>query len=127
MIVRGVRAGDVGVQPLHLVGKAVFGQECQRAVDDGRLPRPALLRQLFQQVIGPQRLVLPQEQFQHLPTNLRQAQALGRAGLLRDGEGAVLAGGVVVPVESRDIHVSPRCEDSGCLRITLNLTTHETL
>ena len=69
-------AGCKGVQPLDSMGKALFHQKLQRAIGDGGLVAKALGRKPRQHVIGPQRPMLFQQDFQDTPSHGRQARAV---------------------------------------------------
>jgi hypothetical protein len=72
-------AGGKGVQPLDAVRQPVFHQKLQRAVCHRRLVAEPLGRQPSQHVIGPQRAVVLQEDFQHPAAHRRQPRT-GRFG-----------------------------------------------
>ena len=69
-------AGRKGVQPLDPMGKALFHQKLQRAIGDGGLVAIALGRKPCQNVIGPQRAMLFQQDLQYTPPHGRQARAI---------------------------------------------------
>ena len=66
-------AGGKGVQALDAVRKAMLDQKLQRAVGDRGLVAKAIGRKPRQHIIGPKRLVLLKQDFQHAAANRGQS------------------------------------------------------
>ena len=79
MVRAGMAAGGKGVQPLYAVRKPLIDQELQRAIGHRGLVAKALGRQPLQHVIGAERAMIFQQDFQHAPPHRGQPCAVGRA------------------------------------------------
>ena len=78
-------AGDKGIEALDLVGKAMRGQEIQRAIGHWRLCAQTFVAQPVEDVIGPKRAVLFQQNLEHPAALGGELQAVGATGSLLDG------------------------------------------
>jgi len=99
MRLSGMHAGGKGVQPAHAMGKALIDKEFQRAISHRRLIAEAFGRQPLQHVIGPQRLVVLQQDFQHPPSHRGEARAL--SGRQRLGPRQHIGGAMAVVVPGK--------------------------
>ena len=95
-----VGAGDEGVQPFDPVREAVGDEKVERAVSDRRLRAETRLAKGVENIIGPERAVLPEENLQSPAANRRQPQSLGGRAGLRLGKRFFHAGRVIVAVEA---------------------------
>jgi len=68
-----------GIEPPDTVRKPLIHKKVQGAIGDRRLAAEPLGAELFQHVIGPERTMRLQQDFQHAPAHRRQPRA-GRAG-----------------------------------------------
>ena len=66
MHITGMGAGHIGVQALDFMGKSGGHEEIEGAVGDGRLRAVSGFAQGRQQIIGPKRAVLTQQNFKRL-------------------------------------------------------------
>ena len=101
MVFARMDAGSEGVQALDAVGKALIDKEFQRAIGDGGLVAVAFARQSRQHVIGPQGLVLFQQDLQHPATDGGQPRAGGGSQRLGPFQRVMRAMGMVMRREGQ--------------------------
>ena len=82
-----MRTGDEGVQPLDPVGEALFQQEIQRAIGDGRVGAPPLGLQPLQHLVGAEGRVLLEQDLEHAAADRREAAAAAGGQTLGQGSG----------------------------------------
>ena len=95
----GMRTGDERVEAFDLVGEAVGDEEFERPVGDRRLRAEPGLAQPVEHLVGPERPVFLQQDFQRLAPDGREAQPVLGAMRLRRGEGRVDAARMVMGLE----------------------------
>ena len=100
MIFAGTRAGDIGVQCLDFVGEPGLDQKIESAVGDRGLCAQTSGCQLRQYIIGPQRTVLCQQDFERTPPNWRETQTGRCAMRFGAGQGAFYTRRVIVVLET---------------------------
>lgn len=94
----GAAASDIGVQRLDTMDEALLHQEVEGAVNRRRRRAALSVLEIAENVVGAYRRVTAPDEFEDLPTQIRQPRA---AALAQDGgavERVVNAGGVVMAV-----------------------------
>ena len=101
VIAPDIRARDEFVQPLDLVGKAMFRKKIQRAIGDRWLRAETCIPQKIQKRVGSQSTMLSQQQFKDFPSNRREPQPSLRTMGFRRSEPCTNTQIVIVPLEPK--------------------------
>ncbi len=92
-----MHAGGKGIQAADAMGEPVLHQKIQRAIGHRGLIAEPFGRQPLQHIIGPQRAVFLQQDFQHPATHRRQLHPLCQGQRLAPRQHVIGAVAVVMP------------------------------